>query len=159
LQAASALSISSVRFTERRLPGQSDPWLEAQIDLRGTSSSPNIPIEDVSVNLWVLFKESTGKFCYLGKAKLYTLVSNASVRFYLPPDVVRAHRLSQSPNAYLVEVSSSQGGTAYNSPLLASSSAKAELKAFSTQPLLPHYATPFYSISDTFRDLPSYVVP
>lgn len=158
--AATAVSVVSVRFEQRRLPGQSYPWLEAAISLRPSGlTSP----ENIQIKLWTLYQSPTGKFVYEGHARLFSLSDPATVRFYLPPDVLRARRLGQTPSGYYVELSSSAGSETFEnshaSPSLLLGSARAELKAQPTLPMLVHYQTPFYSLSDTFRDLPSYVVP
>ena len=155
-----AVSVTSVRFEQRRLPGQSYPWLEAAVNVR--PSGMTAP-ENIQIKLWILYQSPSGKFVYEGRAQLYSLNDPAIVRFYLPPDVLRARRLAQTPTGYYLELSSSAGAEAFDnshaSPSLFSGTARAELKGVPTQALLPHYNTPFYSLPETFRDLPSYVVP
>lgn len=160
-----AVEVVSVRFTQRRLAGQSDPWLEAAIDLRAVRSG----VCDVKVDFLMRFKNNLQTSGYsgvrtitcAGSAKLYALNRNALVRFYLPPDFLRVHNLSQSPEAWQVSLASSYGIEPL--PLVSSSLASWNSPvpmsgANGTVPLLPHYDTPFYSISETQRDLPSYVI-
>lgn len=160
LSAATAVSVISVRFEQRRLPGQSYPWLETAVKLNPTGAT--VP-QNIQLKLWLSFNNPTGKYTYAGQVKLTSLNDPATVRFYLPPDVLRTARLPQSPTGYYLELSSSQGAESFErshaSASLSVGNARQELKTLPAQPLLPHYLTPFYSQSDTFRDLPSYVIP
>ena len=161
-----AVDVVSVRFSEKRLPGQSQPWLEAAISLRAVRSN----VEDVDIQMWLRFRQNinsgsvkgTRYQTFFGKTSLYALDKNVVVRFYIPPDMVRVRRLSQTPEAYRVVVSSSYGREVWAtvSPNLINKEDTISMDIKSPAPaLLPHYSTPFYSISDTFRDLPSYVIP
>jgi hypothetical protein len=154
-----AVDVVSVRFNERRIAGQSYPWLEADISLRPTGK---IYPEHISINLWLLYKEPTGKFVYKGTARLYAMQEDAQVRFYLPSDIIRIRRLPQTPSAYYLEISSSAGREpfehSHTSPLLTTEAARNELKMSPAEPLLPHYFTPFYCDSETQRDMPAYEI-
>lgn len=162
-----AVDVVSVRFSDRRLAGQSTPWLEAAINLRAVKKD----VEDVNVSLWLKFgnetrgrnSRNTSSITYTGRVKLYALDKTAIVRFYLPPDVVRMRRLGQTPEAWMVSVSSSYGAETLprTSPNLTKEVTAEAINtaAGGAMELLPHYSTPFYSLSETQRDLPSYVVP
>lgn len=158
---ATAVSVVSVRFDERRLPGSSYPWTEGAVQLRSVTGN-NIP-ENVQLKMWWVYNQPTGKQVFAGAVKLYSLNDPATVRFYLPPDVIRSKRLSQNPSGYYIEISSSAGAENFESkhasPSLTLAKERAELKNLPTLPLVPHAQTPFYSISETQRELPAYVAP
>jgi len=154
--APSQVTVVGVRFEERRLPSQNYPWLEAAVNLRPSAS--DIP-DNLSLQLYVGYRTNTRPLVYAGRAKLYALSDPATVRFYLPPDVLRSQRLGQTPDRWLVEVTTPSGTTQHASPTLITPAERSALKAAPSPPLLPHYATPFYSLPETLRDLPSYLIP
>jgi hypothetical protein len=154
------VDLLSVRFAQPRLTGQAYPWWSAELSLRPRGSTAP---EDVVVRFYVRFKEPQTSYVYKGTVRLYALDRPAKVRFYLPPDAVRARRLNQSPEAYYVELSSSEGNEPFAithaGPVGLSVADRNSLKAAASGELLAHYQTPFYSMPDSWRDLPSYVIP
>ena len=154
-----------MRFTQKRYSGLNYEWFEAQLTLRGVSGKL---AEDVNVALGVRFSTPKGKFVYYGESRLYALERTAVVRFYLPGDVVRAYGLPITPEAYLVELSSSSGKEPFervmSSVSLKTDKEREEFKTSAkknlpSRRLLSHYQTPFYSLSETWKDLPAYVIP
>ncbi len=154
---AAGVNIVSVRFNNARLSGQSDPWLETEIFLRAPSGEA---VSDVSVSCALSFRSRGQALLWRGDAKISAIENAARVRFYLPPEVMRTYRLTRSPSAYEVKISSSSGEAYFASPSLRVASVRQIFeKTAPTGALLPHYKTPFYSLSETFRDLPAYEIP
>jgi hypothetical protein len=155
-----AIDVTSVRFAEERLPGVVNPWWEAQVNVRSVGSRA---VENVKVTLTVAFKRAK-EIYYFSKTETLAVVDRGvCARFYIPGDLVEAYGLPSTPENYLVELSSAEGPD--EAAASAGLNAPARQKEFKTsakntpRSLWAHYQTPFYSQTETTRDLPAYVLP
>ena len=159
---ARAVELSSVNFSSQRLPGVVNPWYEAQVDLRSVGASA---VENVSVSLFLSFDRGGRTYYFHGSEKISLVDRNICARFYIPGDIAEAYQLPVRPTDFVLEISTPEGKEELGSRgASAGLTAPDKQKSFISvakggRELLPHYKTPFYSLSASLKDLPAYDIP
>lgn len=176
--AAQEVEVANVRFTTVRAPlGSVGNWLEADVQMmvRPLPDAPGSMVSRVRVSLLVGFELPAPAGGdrriehYRADAECVALESGrASVRFYLPPEVVQRDRIRGAPRFWGVEVTvvgrAMAPSSAAFSAMLGTADARRNFIAVASADaarnegiLLPQYLTPF--IYEYPRTTPSFVRP
>ncbi|MET0261268.1 MAG: hypothetical protein ABW223_00105 [Rariglobus sp.] len=167
------VEVGGVKFNAIRQPNSQSAWYEAEIDvIAKPSAQTGRFLNRVKVTLSIATKVATPGTTkpyefYRSSAELVSLeTGRSSVRFYLPPEVLKRDGVRGDPDFWLVELS--VGGTAVAPTKNAASSSindKAKLDNFKSKVaseagandgiLVPQYLSP-YAIDYT-RQSPSYI--
>ena len=173
--AAQEVEVTSVKFLNLRAPnGSAGNWLEADIVLEARpASGPARMVTRVRVAFTAAFElpalagGERRLEHYRCEAECVALEpGRASVRFYLPPEIVKRDQLHGDPKFWSVELSAGgralASGRASFSPALASAEARKSFQSRATAAaapnegmLQPQYLTPF--AGQYPRDTPSFV--
>jgi hypothetical protein len=104
------VSVRNVKFSAVRAPGGQDPWLEAVVELDvapgNGSGIYNRYADRVQVTLGVSIATRINDYdFYRASAEAVSLeAGRATVRFYLPPEIVKREQATGTPFAWLVEL-------------------------------------------------------
>ncbi len=175
---AQEVEVANVRFTMVRAPlGSGGNWLEADVQImaRPLPDAPGPMVSRVRVNVLVGFElpAPTGgerRFeHYRAEAECAALEpGRTSVRFYLPPEMVKRDRIRGAPRFWGVELAVAGRAMAPSTAAYSSTLAAPEVRrsfiavagadaARNDGILLPQYLTPF--IYEYPRATPSFVRP
>jgi hypothetical protein len=159
---ARGIELSSVNFSQQRLPGVVNPWSEVRVDLRSVGAEG---VEDVNVSMALAFERGGQTYYFHGSEKISLIDRTISARFYIPGDIAQSYQLPVRPTDFVLEISTPAGKEELGSRgASAGLTAPDKQKSFvlaskGGRELLPHYKTPFYSQISTLKDLPAYDIP
>ncbi len=171
---AQEVEVASVRFTTLRAPlGSTGNWLEAEIQLNAKPAPPSQMLSRVKVAVMLAFELPAAAGAerrveyYRSEAECVAVEpGRTSVRFYLPPELVKRDQLRSDAKYWTVDLSVAGRpvpvGRSSSSTTLAAADARRNFQtragtaaASNDGILLPQYLTPF--VSEYPRATPSFI--